>query len=537
MKTLGIGRSGSSGSREWSSKREQCTDNAAQNGKPVLSEAAVHAILGITTSVPVVPRALAHSLTITFFPEHEATGRVRAFGERLESSLRGCGTTLIPYSDALVDPAAGKLREGIVVIAPGDLETGNLPVDHVPNLRRATVVSIVDGPCPATSEKDSQDKLDSIVKMLAWNIAQVVIYVDDTVWTVCTMNGALIRCTYETFDRDVFHVLVPKIAAPVVPPHASDFDVREGGVDLREPRYRPYIQDFQESGKLWAATGLILFHTSLESLEFRNRYYRRLAAAYLDHRSGMSYGFLARQLPVTPAPVITMPEATVRFGAGLAGGETITLDDELWVKAHLPGGDVWMQVPEVWVLMTRSGCDKSNIDPQRDLVKLGLSRGRIIFATPHGVSPGIDSKPSYDTLAILSHAVANALVGALQQMTMPSPRFASTLASSGMALAHWHGYLRDARLPDAYVVHGEENPPVSCSTFQAAIFALGGKMDAFVRAASTGREFAGDVHTEPHHGINVTGPTLLWLAGWVLDNLDALRESSGGDGVAGREVA
>ena len=511
-------------------------DNAVQSRTPVLSEAAVNAILGITKPVPIVPDALARSLTITFFPVHEASDRVRAFSERLEASLRTCSTTVIPYNDALSDPAAGKLREGIVVIAPGDLETGNLPVDHVTNLRRATVVGIVDGPCPATSEKDSQDKLNSIVKMLAWNIVQVVIYVDDTVWTVCTMNGALIRCSYETFDRDVFHVLVPKIAAPVVPPHASDFDVREGGVDLREPQYRPYIQDFTESGKLWSDTGLILFHTSLESLEFRNRYYKRLAAAYLDHRSGMSYGFLSRQLPVTPAPVITMTEATARFGAGLAGGEFIPLDDQLWVKAHLPTGDAWMQVPEVWVLMTRSGCDKSNIDPHRDLVKLGLSCGKIIFATPRGVAPGIDSKPSYDTQTILSHAVANALVAALQQTMMPSSRFASTLTSSGMALAHWHGYLHQAKLPEAYVVHGEENPPVSCSTFQAAIFALRGKLDAFARAAVTGREFAGDLHTEPHHGVNITGPTLLWLAGWALDNLDALRESNGAEEISGREV-
>ncbi len=511
-------------------------DNATQRGTSVLTEEAVHAILGINRPVPVVPDALAHSLTITFFPVHEASDRVRAFSDRLEGSLRSCGTTLIPYQDALADPAAGKLREGIVVIAPGDLATGDLPVDHVTNLRRATVVGIVDGPCPATSEKDSQDKLNSIVKMLAWNIVQVVIYVDDTVWTVCTMNGALIRCSYETFERDVFHVLVPKIAAPVVPPHASDFDVRDGGVDLREQRYRPYIQDFQEGGKLWADTGLILFHTSLESLEFRNRYYKRLAAAYLDHRSGMSYGFLARQLPVTPGAVITMAEMAARHGAAAAAGETLLLEDALWVKAHLPAGDVWMDVPDVWVLMTRSGCDKSNIDPHRDLVKLGLSRGRIIFATPRGVSPGIDSKPSYDTQTILSHAAANALVAALQLMLMPSSRFASTLTSSGMALAHWHGYLHQAKLPDAYVIHGEENPPVSCSTFQAAIFALRGKMDAFVRAATTGREFAGDLHTEPHHGVNITGPTLLWLAGWALDNLDALRESNGAEEVSGREV-
>jgi hypothetical protein len=512
-------------------------NNAAHTRTFVLSEESVNAILGIAVPVPVVPDALARSLTITFFPVHEASDRVRAFSERLRGALLACGTSLIPYDTALIDPEAGKLREGIVVIAPGELETGNLPVDHVTNLRRATVVGIVDGPCPAQSVKDSQDKLNSIVKMLAWNIVQVVVYVDDASWTVCTMNGALIRCSYETFDRDVFHVLVPKIAAPVVPPHASDFDVREGGVDLREARYRPYIQDFQESGKLWADTGLMLFHTSLESLEFRNRYYKRLAAAYLDHRSGMSYGFLARQLPVPPAQVLNASDAEKRFGAGLAAGETILLENELWVKAHLPGGNLWVQVPDVWVLTTRSGCDKSNIDPHRDIVMLGLSRGTIVFATPRGVSPGIDCKPSYDTLTILSHAAANAVVAALQRTATPSARFASTLASSGMALAHWHGYLYGAKIPEAYVVHGDDNPPVSCSTFQAAIFALRGKVDAYVRVAAAARDFAGDVHNEPHHGVNLTGPTLLWLAGWALDNLDVLQEHHEEEfGTGGREV-
>jgi hypothetical protein len=158
------------------------------------------------------------------------------------------------------------------------------------------------------------------VKMLAWNIVQVVIYVDDAAWTVCTMNGAIIRCRMKTLREEAFSVLVPKLAAPVVPPHASDFDVREGGLDLHDPRYRPYVQDFQESGKLWSDTGLMLFHTSLESLAFRNRYYKRLAAAYLDHRSGMSYGFLARQLPVDPPAAWTAPEAWEELRADIRSG-------------------------------------------------------------------------------------------------------------------------------------------------------------------------------------------------------------------------
>ena len=503
----------------------------------VLSDRAVNAILGITSPVPVLPDALARSLTVTVFPVDTVSERVRTFTARLHAAFIASGVGVVPYQEALSDKAAEKLREGIVVIAPGELQTGNLPVDHVPNLRRATVVGIVDGPCPAHVERFSQNRLNSVVKMLAWNIVQVVIYVDDDSWTVCTMNGAIIRCTYDAFVQDVFQVLVPKIAAPVVPPHASDFDVREGGLDLHDPRYRAYVQDFQESGKLWADTGLMLFHTSLESLEFRNRYYKRLAAAYLDHRSGMSYGFLARQLALPSTVVLTMADATARFGSASAADEVIATDETLWVKVHLPGSVFWVNVPDTWMLTTRSGCDKSNIDPHRDLVLLGLSRGTVIFATPRGVSPGLDCKPSYDTLTILSHAAANALIAGIQNMVTPAARFAGTSASSGMALAHWHGYLHQAILPVDDVVHGEENPPVSCSTFQAAIYALRGKVNAFARAAAAGREFTGDAHIEPHHGVNVTGPTLLWLAQWALDNLEMLTEiQTNGEVSVGREA-
>ncbi len=494
------------------------------NTSHVLSDRAVNAILGIGTSVPVDSDSMAQSLRVTFFPIRQASDRVRGFSTRLSRALASYGVTILDYADALADPASGKLREGIVVIAPGELETGNLPVDHVTNLRRATVVGVIDGPCPAHAETQSQEKLNSIVRTLSWNIVQVVIYVDDDAWTVCTMNGAIIRSTYASFDQAVYHVLVPKIAAPVVPPHASDFDVREGGLDLHDGQLRTYVKDFEESGKLWADTGLMLFHTSLDTLEFRNRYYQRLAAAYLDHRSGMSYGFLARQL-AGPAPaVLSAEEAAQRFGRATVGDDVLSPPGELWVLLNLPGGMRYASIPDIWMLTTRSGCDKSNIDPHRDLVLLGLSRGRVIFVTPGGVSTGIDCKPSYDTLTILSHGIANALIAGVQSVFAPHARFFSGYSSSGTALAHWHGYLHESVLPEGYVVHGERNPPVSCSTFQAAIYALQGKVDIFAETLRGGHDFAGDVHVEPHHGVNLTGPTLLWLAQWALDHIDTLAE-------------
>jgi len=494
--------------------------------RPALHDSAIQAVLGIRTAAPLHPVDMAKSLAVTFYPTKKASQRVQRFAERLRSALERHGVQILRYTQAQGDSATGKLKEGIVVIAQGELETGDLPVDHVPNLRRATLVGVIDGPCPAETETHSQEKLNSIVKRLAWNIEQMTIYVDEKTWTVVTMNGAVIRCSWATLLEDTGNVLIPKLAAPVVPPHASDFDVREGGLNLQDPRYGSYVKDFQESGKLWHDSGLMLFHTSLADLEFRNKYYRRLAAAYLDNRSGMSYGFLARQVAMPPALTMSSNEVIQKFGPEhlKKNPELFSTQTGTWVAIHVGENHLFVQVPDVWVLMTRSGCDKSNIDPLRDLVLLGLSRGRIVFCTPKAMAPGTDCKPSYDTLTILAHAVGNALVAAIQNRLQPGAQFGATLAQSGLALAHWHGYLHQAALPPGYVVYGESNPPVSCSTIQAAILALFGKVDAFAGTVVAGEQFSGDVHVEPHHGVNLTGSTLVQLGQWAMEHIAMLTE-------------
>ena len=76
------------------------------------------------------------------------------------------------------------------------------------------------------------------------------------------------------------------------------------------------------------------------------------------------------------------------------------------------------------------------------------------------------------------------------------------------------------------MLHGETNPPVSCSTPQSAAFALVGKLAALGHAMETGPAqngamtngttqngtngatyppYLGDVHVEPHHGTNLSG--------------------------------
>jgi hypothetical protein len=147
---------------------------------------------------------------------------------------------------------------------------------------------------------------------------------------------------------------------------------------------------------------------------------------------------------------------------------------------------------------------------------MGLTAGRVVIATPRGLDPRVDCKPSYDTLTILAHAIGNKLVAAVMRALKPGAQFSSMLTNAGAALAHWHGYVASGSVPTGYAVHGTENPPVSCSTYQAALFALTGKLGAVSECLALGKAFEGDVHVEPHHGVNVTGPSLTDLARWAI---------------------
>lgn len=493
----------------------------ARELSPHLDDEAAHALVGLTERAPLRPRELAAALRVAFFPRAEATPRVADFARRLEAALRRAGAAVLPYAEH----PSGRPGARLVLITAGEAAAGDMMLDHVSSLRHTTMMTLIDGPCPADREVDLQARLDAIVRALAWHGAQNVAYIEDHRWTFCTMNGALVRFAMDgDLDRQVMDVLVPKLAAPVVPPHAADFELREGALDLDGPGVAEAAADFAESAADWARTGLMLFHTPVASLEFKNRFYRRITAAYLDHRSGMSYGFLARQLPTPASPALSLPEAERRLGAHDWEAAPIRrAEGQRWVRLDLAGERLVVPVPEVRVLTTRSGCDKSRLDPRRDLVILGLGDGRAFLETPPGA--GVDFKPSYDTRTILANAVANAVCASALARLAPGAPWASNVAQQGAGQAHWHGALAEEGLPAGYVVHGAENPPVSCSTAQSALFALQGKLEALRRTLERGVPLAGDVHVEPYHGVNVSGASLGALARLVLEQQAGRRAS------------
>ncbi len=475
------------------------------------------AVLKLSPSVPLKPRQMANSLSVTFYPPHEESPRLERFVARLKRTFENLGVEIIPFEDALLPPRKERLRPGIVVIEQGEGKTEDLAIHRVSSVNKNPLVALFDRPAPVHGKASLQEKLDSIVEVLAWNLIHVPIFVQDDTWTVCTMNGGVVECRNDdNITDDVLYALVPKLTAQVVPPTQADVTFRKDALNVEAEGLMPFVDDLIDSTRIWRDNGLMLSHTSVDNLTYRDSFSRRIVSYFLDNRTGMSYGFLARQLPLQVRPAIPRHAAPPAFRqSDWRESPVQRIDGETYGLVAI-GGEEWIvPIPDVSILGTRSGCDKTAIDPSRDIVRLGLHDGELVFDIPVGIETS-DCRPSYDTHTIIAHAVGNAIVASILKARGQEDVFTKSLSNFGLSLSHWHGFIQENEAPEGYYRHGASNPSVSCSTPQSAIYSLVGKLMALERCLAEGGDYRGDIHVEPHHGTNISGcMSLTETAEWV----------------------
>ncbi len=478
----------------------------------VLSTAAICRILGTKFPVPLSLRDMAKSLRVAFYPSVLGSDKLQDFLQKFRLALINSGVAVLSYSEALAEGHDDKIGEQIVLIAPGEGMSGDLAIDHVASLSKNTVVGILDGTLPHLGQTGLQGRVNSLVGALVWHMAHILIYVDDTTWTICTMNGSMSTFSFDALQERTFDTVIPKLAAPIVPPRKDEFEIEKDGFNVLAEDYRVSVDDLLTGADIWGRTGLLASQTKIGDLVFRSHKYRRIASAFLNCRTGMSYGFLAHQLPAFISPAIDLDEAApVLRLMDWTEKDFYEIDNHICVAVRLRDQRFIIRVPEVSVLCTRSGCEKTRLDPEKDIVKLTLRNGTVILSTPKNVGIDDDCQPSFDTVTILSSAMGNMIVASILAKLNPASKFCVALNHVGLALAHWHGYVDRSELPAGYYFHGRGNPPVSCSTVQAAIFALAGKLIAFQQSIEDRVEYMGDIHEEPSHGTNATGRSLFEL--------------------------
>lgn len=525
-------------------------------------------ILGIKRDIPLTTEEISKKLKITYFPEisNNISKEVASFNDDLKKVFIKLGIQIIDYKDAVEEISlrkrlkwfffvalnvvrakvrsvlskndatkeadanfnftvlnqirkGKKIKKGIVVIALGAGKTGNLPIDHTISVKENCIVTIFDMPPQIDTESNFQSHFEIATNLFAYHMTNIAICVNEVSWIYYGFAGGnSVFSRSVDFEKNIKNILIPKIAVPINPPRIREFSIKENGFDASDGVHKPLVDDLVDGSRKFKDTGLFPDGKSVKDLQFRNEFYKWIGSLHLDNRTGMSYGFMARQMPIKLMPLVEAKEELIE------DKNLIIRNGKTCVVFNHAGKNFLIEIPEIWILSQRSGSNKINFCPDKDLIKIGLVDGEMILQLPKGVKLNRNNfRPSFDTRVMLAHGLANAVIGSILNHFIPNVEFCKNIEEKGIAFIHWHGYLQKKAIPREYMIHGQHNPNVSCATDQAAIYAFQGKFKGFVDLLENmeiAKNYMGDVHIEPHHGTIVNFPSIREFIDFVRNNKD-----------------
>lgn len=531
----------------------------------MLNPEALQKILGISERVSLTDKEMVRQLRITFFPHigNNTSKLVLDFKDRLETALKELGAEIVPYKETLeqlpikrvlrrffkisgnnilygLSKVIGfhtdqhyinlnsfssllrrtRVKKGISIIAIGEQILGNLPMEYIYSFKDNSVITLLDFPKNITDKSLFEEHFNTSMAMFAHHMTNIVIAVDKDKWMLYNFNASHPIYPFDShFKEHILSALIPKIVAPIRPHTLSEFVIKKEPFDTESPEYKAYVDDLITGALLFGKTKLYPDGKKIDELPFRNSFYQWIGKLHLDNRNGMSFGFLAKQLPTKLSDVLTIEEACEKYGEKVKDPlGFFTYGDDIYLIVSLLGKQYVLKTPEVWVLSQRSGSDKTHINPQKDLLKLGLNNGKLTMQVPKNLKLDNHYRPSFDTKVILAHALGNSIIASLLNRIQPDSFFLKQFKEKGVSLSHWHGYINPQFIPRGWFIHGNHNPHVACSSPQSAVYALEGKLFIFEKALQDKKEYRGDIHIEPHHGININYLSTIELAQSILDN-------------------
>lgn len=338
------------------------------------------------------------------------------------------------------------------------------------------------------------EKIAIGLRNLIANMSEIVIGVSPRNFAIINMNLSDSIYAHDRLDEFVLYSLVPKMYAPIKPPVLTRFSI--GEYDPKEFEYAKKLSDL----------GADLRSTSLfpEGSKFihkiKRRSHRDVVNKILDGRTGVSYGFIALvEPPEYRGEKYVGEEEWNSFGevADLNSEEVREGPGGRWyVRTFMGERTVCQQVPDIWIVTSRSGCDKTNLNPDSDIVRIGLAKGKLHLQIPRGVDLGRrDIRPSFDTYVILSQALASAL-------------YAPFLVEKEMSILHFHGYPDPCWFSGSEYHAGAKNPSLPCGTIEAALLNYSA---VYETASENGSDIKLLCLVESDHGVNVMGPDVEYL--------------------------
>ena len=330
-----------------------------------------------------------------------------------------------------------------------------------------------------------QRKISIGLNTLIRTFSELVIGVSEAKLSILNMNLSDSVFSTEALERFVTKSLVPKIFVPILPLPLSRFEIAQ-----YTPQNSYYAAKLVALGSALAETGLFPPGFKLSQV-IQRQSYRDIVDTIVNGRTGVSYGFVAyAEAPQYVGPV-EIDSAEWEILSPVAGFSPYELRQNSLGRRYLSlktgATQQFKQVPDVWLVSSRSGADKTNLDLEQDVLRIGLTT-RLILQTPTGLDiTTTDIKPSYDIYVMVAIALATAL-------------YAPDLIQNGAPIIHFHGYPAAKWFAENERWEGLNNPSVPCGTYESGVL-------NFLSISRLVNRWGSDITLaaliEPDHGTNL----------------------------------
>lgn len=328
-------------------------------------------------------------------------------------------------------------------------------------------------------------KIEIGLNTLVRTFSELVIGVSESKISILNMNLSDSIFAYDQLDRFVLNSLIPKIFVPILPLPISRFEV-----DKYKPDSSYYADKLVNLGKKLAQTGLLPPGSQLSNT-IKRKSHRDIVSVIVDGRTGVSYGFVAYLEP--PQYVgkleITADEWNSLDSVAEYSDRQVRINNlgRRYLKTKIDQQWVYKQIPDIWLVSSRSGSNKTNLNKEQDIIRIGLT-DKLLLQLPQTIDPNnTDIKPSYDVYVMLAIALATSL-------------YAPDLIENGAPLIHFHGYPAKDWFQKNEYYFGLQNPSVPCGTYESGVLNFLGLQNLALDSSSKVSLVS---LVEPDHGTNI----------------------------------
>ncbi|QKQ74159.1 hypothetical protein [Nostoc sp. TCL240-02] len=497
------------------------------------------------------PKAMAQKLIVTFKPLPDSYNNqdIRKFRQDLEVKLRGYGVKVLSWSEALAEfnydlilPIINKKKnfkfKGVrsevnaiidVEIAPSIVRRigifaaellYQLYCNFVLNDRKIPVIKIarlsswaedhaakyVDNPSKTQviviTEIDNdfinplvsyKQKINIGLNTLIRTFSEIVIGVSSEKISILNMNLSDSIFSKNEIERFILKSLVPKVFVPIAPLLLSRFELGQ-----YNPQESIYAEKLVKLGNELATTDLFPPGFKLNEV-IKRKSHRDIVSIIINGRTGVSYGFVAYAEPPQYFGDVEVTENEWESLLPVKGFSSNELrqneNGRRYVKIKLLEKYVFRQIPDIWLVSSRSGSNKTDLNIADDIIRIGLKE-KLYLQLPKVIRSELaDMKPSYDIYVMLAISLSAAL-------------YTPELIKNGAPIVHFHGYPAfDWFKPNEYCV-GVNNPSVPCGTYESGVFNFLGISSLVEQQA---RNISLVSLVEPDHGTNFIAHDLDYL--------------------------